>query len=627
MKNLLLIFIVFLTVESVWGQVCNDPICHFVSGDGKTEIWHVNRPPVAQPQTEFNLIKFKYLDEVLIDAGGCVNTHGIGKTSKRYINPSGPNSDRLYSGMIKIPGITADLDKIVNYMSKQNILLKPPHIEDESKLFLTLGYVDDGAENYEDNDYNSQDDGTEDQCKGVGDAWFRATIIHHTEADVPGVPHPKAPLDVWWNQIDDNYLPSNPLFGSEYFSNGHPNAINLCDRFPNGGDNTGFGNPPCTSQRPTVDEPSGYASVVCQRDHPEGTVHGHVNWFNVSYSGNIFFQDWQDGFFEDDDIDLSALTSNKNGVLSTNPEDPKRIVLEFKYGETIKFFNTPWWNSLKSNLEDDNTGWLKIRQAIDGKPAYFSGLFGIDNQHEVQTEIHPVHFLAIKYYEDFTNEKWAFFARNWGNEGFCSQDFHGLSVPSYNFFIPNAGNLDLPNTIVRTNLPSSFTYNIFDDGIVVSLPMASGGNYGLWHGEISVMKNRPTMENAVKLNYGQNADVSEKEIEGFGRFANLLTKDERKRWRKKYEKAIEKIESLRTDFINSQAVSSLVVMPRLDSTIQRRDKILDITEERELPVESRQLRMHDYLGTLKKDLLYSTLNESVKKKSRRLIVFSDPPKK
>ena len=278
-------------------------------------------------------------------------------------------------------------------------------------MFLTLGYVDDGN-NYGDNDYKNPDDGTEDLCKGIGNAWIRITIIHHTKADVPGVPHPKAPLDVWWDEIDNNYLPSNPVFGSEYLNNIHPDAITLCNRFPNSGDNTSFGNPPCTSQRPTVDEPTGYASAVCQRDHPEGTVHGHVNWFNVSYSENIYFEDWQNSFFSDDDIDLFTLTRNKDGVLNTNHGDPKLVGLEFKYGETIKNFNTPWWNTFKSNLNDEGNGWTKIRQAIDGKPTYFSGLFGIDNQHDAYTEIHPVLFFTVKFNENIKSEKWAFFARN-----------------------------------------------------------------------------------------------------------------------------------------------------------------------------------------------------------------------
>ncbi len=592
---------------------------HQILEDGKKEIWFISAPPVNKPYTEYRNIKFKYLDEVIIDAGGCVQTGGWGDTWKRYVNPSGANSDRLYRGNINIPGITAGLSPIANYINKSNILLSPQHIIDSTKLFLTLGYTDDI---YNDNGYHDHDDGTDDQCKGEGNAWVRITIIHHTPQDVPGVPHPKANLDVWWDQIDDNYLPLNPLFGKEYYKNIHPSSEE-CNRFPNTGDNTQFGNPPCTSQRPTVDEPTGVASVICHCNHPlDGTVHGHVNWFNVTYTGNIWFQDWQGSFYEDDDIDMLALTNNHFGVLNTNDRIPQQIGIEFKFEETIKLFNTPWWNQFKSNLNDNTVGWERIKQSIDGKPVIFTGLFGIDNQHDTRTEIHPTHFLAIKYFDSPSQEKWAFFARNWGNEGYCSQDYHGLSLSNYYFFIPNALDIESGNSVVKCSLPGQgFSYTCFSDGIVCKLSMPEN-IYMLWHGELTINKIKPSLDQILETKNNKLEKVP-KEKEGLSFIVDTLNKRELKRWKRIYIKESNQISKTNKDFVLKDQIQIETIIEKnanVDSTISHPRRNLLITEDRNIPTVAIQKIKKNFIGDLTKNSVYNSLYKAIKKKARRKMI-------
>jgi Papain family cysteine protease len=124
-------------------------------------------------------IEFQPGDQVQIEAGGCVQTGGVGKTWKRYVDPLGLNSDRLYFGSIHLPGYSNNqMTAFRNLVGGQPFAQKPDvwkfsftvssRISGQEK-FLHLGYMDD---DYRDNGYWSHDDGTQDQCKNVGNAYL-----------------------------------------------------------------------------------------------------------------------------------------------------------------------------------------------------------------------------------------------------------------------------------------------------------------------------------------------------------------------------------------------------------------------------------------------------------------------
>ncbi len=96
----------------------------------------VDEPTVTRRLSTYPQITFKPGDRVTVQAGGCVQTGGTGKTWKRYVNPSGPNSDRLYHGLIQLPGVHSDLVHIAGVITQPvNIpaTLNPP------KRFSPLG--------------------------------------------------------------------------------------------------------------------------------------------------------------------------------------------------------------------------------------------------------------------------------------------------------------------------------------------------------------------------------------------------------------------------------------------------------------------------------------------------------
>jgi hypothetical protein len=131
-------------------------------------------------------VQFKAGDQVTVDVGGCVQTGGVGKTWKRYVKPSGPESDRLYTGMMLIPGQTdpqpfRDLvmgQKDPSHPDEWSFSFIVSNTITDQQSYLHLGYADD---HYDDNnlDMNKHDNGTEDQCKNVGPAFVIITIVRN----------------------------------------------------------------------------------------------------------------------------------------------------------------------------------------------------------------------------------------------------------------------------------------------------------------------------------------------------------------------------------------------------------------------------------------------------------------
>src|SRR5258708_15935052 len=96
-------------------QAPDGKVLHSVNGN--TETWRIDEPNVKKPIIEFQQIRFQPGDQVRVTAGGCVQTGGGGKTWRRYVDPLGANSDRLYHGMVLIPGAIGELpaDDLANF--------------------------------------------------------------------------------------------------------------------------------------------------------------------------------------------------------------------------------------------------------------------------------------------------------------------------------------------------------------------------------------------------------------------------------------------------------------------------------------------------------------------------------
>jgi hypothetical protein len=102
---------VFLTIDyTVASSQPSDPyadgpeqvVCSVVNST--TTNCRIDRPNVRERFTWYPQIRFQPGDTIKFDAGGCVNRGGSGLTWTRYVDPVGPASDRLYHGLIWLPG-------------------------------------------------------------------------------------------------------------------------------------------------------------------------------------------------------------------------------------------------------------------------------------------------------------------------------------------------------------------------------------------------------------------------------------------------------------------------------------------------------------------------------------------
>jgi hypothetical protein len=478
-----------------------------------TVVWRIERPNVQQAETDYPEISFQSGDQVAVQASGCVQTGGKGKTWKDYVHPQGDNSDRLYSGMISIPTITAGLVRIQTVLGNTYTIKEFPEGTDPSSQILRLGYQDD-ADSYGDNGYYSHDDGDNDQCKGVGDATIILTIKHAAPGAPIPIQAPKAPMDLWWEGVDQNALPKNPKWGAQVTAqNVVPDAGKLCDYFHDEEDVLKLGVPACTTQAPTVDEPNGWDQpenwAVCQLEsvvgsHPPGTVHGHVNWGLATYTGTIYFQDWQSPdptTMGDNDYDFALVRTDEAGVTSGNDfeyhnQGNHGLTLEFNADETVNGFDTNWWQSFRAAVQAHpaHTGdWTAAQALVDGREAIVIGQIGIDTQHSAHAEIHPVQGLAIHTETSSCEDVWEVFSRNWGNEGFCSQDQHYFVGSDMTVYFPNPTNSIQLSIDQSTNLRSrgdgvKWGQKAVSTGLVVTFQLPKPQDQAIAFGELRLKK-------------------------------------------------------------------------------------------------------------------------------------------
>ena len=134
----------------------------------------------------------------------------------------------------------------------------------------------------------------------------------------------------------------------------------------------------------------------------------------------------------DDDYNIRLMRDDKAGYTAANPDS---LLLEFDSDETIDKFTTSWWSEFHKAVDDSDA---KARAMIDERFAIVTGLIGLDCEHECHSESHPVWAMAMNVKPSDDDDLWAFFVRNWGNEGFCGTGQHFMELPNnkYTFRLP-----------------------------------------------------------------------------------------------------------------------------------------------------------------------------------------------
>jgi hypothetical protein len=288
-----------------------------------------------------------------------------------------------------------------------------------------LGYEDDG---YSDNGYYSHDDGTENQCqigsaKGIdgGPAHVTITIYRGVPPDNQGS---QFTFDVISSLPDDpNGLPFNPRWSWQQRpeNQGKIPETSTCHDFSMRPSTLGipamFKVPSfsdCTDQADpsTVDLPIGINATVCNYGtvpYVGDTFAGHVNWFPVTLEGRAGWGDHG----ADDDYTFTFHNDEPGDPLSVNGRSGLHI--EFDSDETIDHFTSKEWTAFH-NAVDNNKD--RAKQIFDGH-VILTGMFGLDGEHSLKAELHPVYAMAIRS-ENLGNnpadEDWLMFVRNQGDD-------------------------------------------------------------------------------------------------------------------------------------------------------------------------------------------------------------------
>ena len=418
-----------------------DPRCSDRSATGSI-VCVINRPAVNAHETRYPLVQFAPGDIVDVTADGCVQTGGAGDTWKRYVNPTGGESDTLYHGLIRIPSATPVGSGLVRIASVIGHRQKVTGAGiDVSQLVLHLGYDDD---DYSDNGYYRHDNGNEDQCKNDrghgGPAQVRVTIYRGV---IPRPPTSRFDFDVLADAVDPNGLPFNPQWSWQRraANAGQVPDTSICHNFS--ARNTVLGIPQalltpnfpdCTDQTdPTnVDLPNGLNAEICNVGgiFKSDSFSGHLNWFPVTLEGRA---GW--GGEETDDDNSFTFTSDRPGH-PLGVAGHEALHVEFDSDETTKHFASDEWTTFHNWVNTNNDD--LARQLFNGH-TIVTGMFGLDGEHNLKSELHPLFALATRrdnYGSDATHEDWLMFVRNRGDEGLCSSRLWDAGFEDYTFALP-----------------------------------------------------------------------------------------------------------------------------------------------------------------------------------------------
>ena len=238
------------------------------------------------------------------------------------------------------------------------------------------------------------------------------------------------PLNLYWDDIDENGMAFNPLWGYQLTRPYHGP-----DYYPD---------IPTMMPKPSFGMAGGWMpwkGLTTQQTYTDYGWWGcgpHINWkIPVTYEG---FLKWSSHSAPGTDDDYNFyLFTRRGGGATTHGDVRGGIMTEFDSDETIDHFHTPWWDEFHNAVDHNDA---KAHSMVDQKYTIVSGVMGLDMVHDGYSEVHPVWAMAALVKNDPNDDMWAMFVRSWGNEGYCGTDQHCIVLPKegdqhvYRFRLP-----------------------------------------------------------------------------------------------------------------------------------------------------------------------------------------------
>jgi hypothetical protein len=289
-------------------------------------------------------------------------------------------------------------------------------------------------------------------------------------------------FDLRWHAHDLNGFPLNPKWGSQEARNELANSEVSC---PSHSDATEWTKSPqfpsCTSFPVTFD-----SSFLCSGFH--------TNFTAVTYTDATLR--WREESVDDDfGIDVSRPDRALFDVAY------QAVHSEFDTDETVKNWDDTgtWWERFHDATKDSDA---RAAAMMDGSEAIVIGLLGLDVEHHGKPELHPVYAMFVHLKERPVGlSSWAFFVRNWGNEGFCSDndEDHRLYTPQdrMKIWIPNVAGLVSQNVHKGARneddlSPMNGSMAPTNNGVVLDFGLLAPDKESWWVGDFTFVARPPS---------------------------------------------------------------------------------------------------------------------------------------
>jgi hypothetical protein len=238
-------------------------------------------------------------------------------------------------------------------------------------------------------------------------------------------------FDVAANTFDPNPYPLNPRWGKQVEQNVLPNPSQSC---PLESDSDNPDDWTSSPQYPNCmsDPPSFNGGIWCGP---------HVNLMPVTYEGTAIWDDHSSSLL-DDDYTFNVLRDDQ-ALYSTAESE---VHVEFNSDETVDNWDDThtWWDNFHHNAVDVDKAHASAM--LDGHFVKVIGLLNLDTLHRGKTELHPAYAVFVDLGgTDVLRTSWAFFVRNWGDQGFCGSDDQPL------FYRPQQIRVQIPNVVSLTS--------------------------------------------------------------------------------------------------------------------------------------------------------------------------------
>lgn len=267
--------------------------------------------------------------------------------------------------------------------------------------------------------------------KGLGSSGHCATPAGlppgERECECAGTPAAIAQMkdfDVVTTFLDVNQFPLNPKWGQQVRDNTLPSPKASCPV-----DNTNtqdwIASPNCTSYPVTFNGASGF---------PCGH---HINFLAITYEGTAAWNGGPTHLYPFGDQDYTFNVTRDDAALYSTAGP--HVHTEFDATETVNNWDGTgtWWE--RFHHDGVEKGDAQAGQMIDGHHVIVVGLLGMDSYHGGKTELHPAYGMFVLVSQDPRRgqSSWAFFVRNWGNEGYCGGDQENMVAQPIRIQIPH----------------------------------------------------------------------------------------------------------------------------------------------------------------------------------------------